>query len=183
MYTMEYTRQWFLSKLNEDRYIDLSEYAPQPKVNIRSLPQTIYKIVKNLLDTWACEWDGFYLVHKWMRAPIPQPIPQPTPQPDTIIKMTAKVHEEYHTQQPTHNSNLPDLVDDSILLDNNRILMEQIAKLEFDNDQLKKYKEDTKNLKSDLDDALFWKADIEKKYQDALNIIQIQEERLKELEW
>ena len=56
------------------------------------------------------------------------------------------------------------------------------GELELDIAALKKYKEDTKNIKSELDDALFWKADTEKKYQASLNIIQIQEERIKELE-
>jgi len=154
----------FRDKLEADGFMNFQEYAPQPKVNIRSLPQNIYKIVKKLESTGLYEFDGYFFIKKWTDNHLKQT------ETKTII-IPSQDHDDCH-QQPN-----------SVLQENNRILMQINGELELDIAALKKYKEDTKNIKSELDDALFWKADTEKKYQASLNIIQIQEERIKELEW
>ena len=54
----------FRDKLEADGFMNFQEYAPQPKVNIRSLPQNIYKIVKKLESTGLYEFDGYFFIKK-----------------------------------------------------------------------------------------------------------------------
>ena len=164
----------FKKEMATNWYVDFGFLYPEI-VKISHLPRGIQDIVRPQIESWNFVIDRTFIrtnTTEIAETVITPTVTTPTVNiPETMVTMTPQAHQE-HNQQP-----------DSLIQENNIVLMKVNSELELEILALKKYKEDTKNIKSELDDALFWKADIEKKYQDALNIIQIQEERIKELEW